>query len=172
MKHIKLFEEFSEEIYNDLLDLYNAKGLSGMPQDEIDYLKSGGETQIPRRFLGKKSQEEYNMISGVKKSELKPENWQEIFSLQQIINETTDPVYFIFNYDGEGFYLDLLCSLVFEKTPKTLELLKKLNARTNIELNRHDDRVEISGSNILYVIPKLYLDHLEGIEEEGDMGLY
>ena len=26
MKHIKLFEEFSEEIYNDLLDLYN-KGL-------------------------------------------------------------------------------------------------------------------------------------------------
>jgi hypothetical protein len=34
------------------LDLYNEVGLEGMTDDEIKYLKSGGESNVPDRFLG------------------------------------------------------------------------------------------------------------------------
>lgn len=47
MRHIKLFEEYSEEAYNRVLDLYNEKGEDHMTPEEIAYLKSGGNTDIP-----------------------------------------------------------------------------------------------------------------------------
>jgi hypothetical protein len=34
------------------LDLYNEVGIEGMTEDEIEYLKSGGQSNIPDRFLG------------------------------------------------------------------------------------------------------------------------
>ena len=43
-------EEFDSHIYDLILDKYNDVGLEGMAQDEIDYLKSGGETEIPVSF--------------------------------------------------------------------------------------------------------------------------
>jgi len=43
-------EEFDSHIYDLILDKYNEVGLEGMAQDEIDYLKSGGETDIPESF--------------------------------------------------------------------------------------------------------------------------
>ncbi len=43
-------EEFDSHIYDLILDKYNEVGLEGMAQDEIDYLKSGGETEIPESF--------------------------------------------------------------------------------------------------------------------------
>lgn len=43
-------EEFDSHIYDLILDKYNEVGLEGMAQDEIDYLKSGGETEIPTSF--------------------------------------------------------------------------------------------------------------------------
>ena len=33
------------------MDLYNEVGLEGMTDEEIDYLKSGGESNVPDRFL-------------------------------------------------------------------------------------------------------------------------
>jgi hypothetical protein len=51
MKYIKLFEEYSEEHYNRVLDLYNEKGLSGMTPDEIAYMKSGGTSEIPKSIM-------------------------------------------------------------------------------------------------------------------------
>ena len=47
MKHIKLFEQFSEREYDRILDIYNEKGLDGLTPDEIEYLKSGGQSKIP-----------------------------------------------------------------------------------------------------------------------------
>jgi hypothetical protein len=47
MKHIKLFEEYSEDAYNRILDLYREKGEDHMTPEEVAYLKSGGETDIP-----------------------------------------------------------------------------------------------------------------------------
>ena len=45
-------EQYDEEYYNIILDLYNEVGFEGMTEDEIEYLKSGGESSVPDRFLG------------------------------------------------------------------------------------------------------------------------
>lgn len=43
-------EEFDSHIYDLILDKYNEVGLEGMAEDEVNYLKSGGETEIPSLF--------------------------------------------------------------------------------------------------------------------------
>ena len=43
-------EEFDSHVYDLILDKYNEVGLEGMDEDEVDYLKSGGETDIPVSF--------------------------------------------------------------------------------------------------------------------------
>ena len=45
-------EQFNTDYYDSILDLYNEVGLEGMTDEEIDYLKSGGESNVPDRFLG------------------------------------------------------------------------------------------------------------------------
>ena len=45
-------EQFDTDYYDSILDLYNEVGLEGMTDEEIDYLKSGGESNVPDRFLG------------------------------------------------------------------------------------------------------------------------
>lgn len=45
-------EQFDMNYYDIILDLYNEVGLEGMTDEEIDYLKSGGESNVPERFLG------------------------------------------------------------------------------------------------------------------------
>ena len=47
-----LFEQFDTDYYDVILDLYNEVGLEGMTDEEIKYLKSGGESNVPERFLG------------------------------------------------------------------------------------------------------------------------
>ncbi len=44
-------EQFDTDYYDSILDLYNEVGLEGMTDEEIDYLKSGGESNVPDRFL-------------------------------------------------------------------------------------------------------------------------
>ena len=45
-------EQFDTDYYDIILDLYNEVGLEGMTDEEIEYLKSGGESNVPERFLG------------------------------------------------------------------------------------------------------------------------
>ena len=45
-------EQFDTDYYDIILDLYNEVGLEGMTDEEIKYLKSGGESNVPERFLG------------------------------------------------------------------------------------------------------------------------
>ena len=44
-------EQFDSDYYDIILDLYNDVGFDGMTKDEIEYLKSGGESNVPERFL-------------------------------------------------------------------------------------------------------------------------
>jgi hypothetical protein len=44
-------EDFDSHIYDLILDKYNEVGLGGMEEDEINYLKSGGETEIPTSLI-------------------------------------------------------------------------------------------------------------------------
>jgi hypothetical protein len=45
-------EQFDMDYYDIILDLYNEVGLEGMTDEEIKYLKSGGQSNVPERFLG------------------------------------------------------------------------------------------------------------------------
>ena len=45
-------EQFDMDYYDIILDLYNEVGFEGMTDEEIEYLKSGGESNVPERFLG------------------------------------------------------------------------------------------------------------------------
>jgi hypothetical protein len=49
LKRVSLLinERFDSHIYDLILDKYNDVGMEGMDEDEIAYLKSGGETEIP-----------------------------------------------------------------------------------------------------------------------------
>ena len=44
-------EQFDMDYYDIILDLYNEVGLEGMSDEEIEYLKSGGQSNVPERFL-------------------------------------------------------------------------------------------------------------------------
>jgi hypothetical protein len=49
LKRVSLLinEQFDSYIYDLILDKYNDVGMEGMDEDEVAYLKSGGETEIP-----------------------------------------------------------------------------------------------------------------------------
>jgi hypothetical protein len=58
LKRVSLLinEQFDSYIYDLILDKYNEVGLEGMDEDEIAYLKSGGETEIPASLKEPKAQ--------------------------------------------------------------------------------------------------------------------
>jgi hypothetical protein len=43
-------ENVDMRAYDKVLDLYNEVGIEGMTEDEVNYLKSGGESEVPERF--------------------------------------------------------------------------------------------------------------------------
>jgi len=43
-------ENVDMRAYDKVLDLYNEVGIDGMTEDEVNYLKSGGESEVPLRF--------------------------------------------------------------------------------------------------------------------------
>jgi hypothetical protein len=53
-------EEFDSHIYDLILDKYNEVGLEGMAEDEVAYLKSGGETDIPTSF--REPEQKYDLM--------------------------------------------------------------------------------------------------------------
>ena len=53
-------EEFDSHIYDLILDKYNEVGLEGMAEDEVNYLKSGGETDIPTSF--REPEQKYDLM--------------------------------------------------------------------------------------------------------------
>lgn len=49
-KIMGLNEALDMNIYDKILDMYNAYGFKGLSDEEVEYLKSGGETEIPSSF--------------------------------------------------------------------------------------------------------------------------
>lgn len=153
-----LVNEEYNEYYDKILDLFSEVGLDGLSKDEIDYLKSGGQTDLPIRFKSQQSQEKYDeFVKGNNSTELTTSDWQDIFDLQKIIDKSPTQVCVINNFDGVGFYLDLLCSLIFPVDDEIIENLKKLNHYSS-ELS------EIKKSQYYYAIPKNYMEHLNGVK--------
>ena len=98
-----------------------------------------------------------NFVKGGQTTELKSSEWEDIFDLQKIIDDSPNQVLVEYNFDGSGFYLDVLCSLVFSKDKEIIERLKNLN-------NYSSELSEIKNNKYYYVIPKHYLEHLNGIK--------
>ena len=145
--------------YDEILDLYSEVGMEGLSKDEIDYLKSGGQTELPNRFKSQQSQEKHDeFVKGNNSTELRTSDWQDIFDLQKIIDKSPTQVYVDNNFDGVGFYLDALCSLIFPMGDEIIENLKKLNNSTGLS--------EIKKNQYYYVIPKSYIEHLNGVNNK------
>jgi hypothetical protein len=146
------------EFYDRILDLYSEVGIEGLSKDEIDYLKSGGQTELPSRYKSEISQEKYNdFVKGSEMVELKTSDWQDIFELQKIIDDSSEQVYATNNFDDIGFFLWSLCSLVFPKNEEIIKRLKKLN-------NYNPELSVIKDDKYQYVILKSYLEHLSGLD--------
>lgn len=146
----------NDEYYDKILDFYNEVGIEGLSNDEVEYLKSGGQTELPNRFKSKISQEKYdNFVKGIEPTDLTASDWQDIIALQNIIDNVKKQVYVVNNYDNVGFYLNVLCSLVFPMDETIVEELKKLNNYSNMS--------KVVDNEYYYVIPKYYLEHLSGI---------
>jgi hypothetical protein len=157
-KHIDSFRTFilkenSTPEYDEILDLYSEVGLENMSEDEIDFLKSGGQTKLPRRISSRNSQKEYDDFVKNKNLDIKnltTEEWQDINDLKKIINDCQD-VKITYDYEGVGFYLDLMCNLNFIYTKDTFNSLKTLNNQFNLSQEN---------GKIIYSVPKSWLKHL------------
>ena len=146
------------QYYDEILDLYSEFGLEGLSKDDQEYLKSGGQTELPKRFKSEMSQEKYdNFVKGEQTTELKSSDWEDIFNLQKIIDDSPNQVLVENNFDGSGFYLDVLCSLIFPKENEIIKRLENLN-------NYSSEFGGIKGNYYYYAIPKYYLEHLNGIK--------
>lgn len=140
MKYIKLYEDY---YYDQILDLYNQVGIEGMTEDEIQYLKSGGLTDLPKRFGT-----EFDKMKFLNDDEL-----DTVIKIQKVIDGASNVKYVLTPY-GSGFYKNILCKLRFKFNDRTLESLRKINPA-----------ITINNDWIYFRIPLIYLDYLSNIEK-------
>lgn len=170
----RILREETNDYYDRILDLYNEVGYEGMTPDEIEYFKTGGKSKLPKKYASEISQQRYDdYVTGFgTNDEIISSEWEDIYDLQKIINAQPTKVRYINNYDGFGFFLDSLCSLVFEadwfldsqeKDSKLLPSLRSLNHQFNLEIRKKKGWKE--NHDVLFAIPKKYLPYLENIEK-------
>jgi hypothetical protein len=151
--------------YDAILDLYNEVGIQGMSNDEVDYLKSGGQTELPQRFKNQINQEKYDDFQtsgGISSEKIRSEDWGDIYVLNNIIEKNNGRVEVRDDYNGVGFFLGYFCNLVFEYDKGILNLLKKLNNQSLLDTSN----LRIENDKIVYTIPKSWLKYLD---TDGDL---
>jgi len=80
-----LTEQYDEDYYNQILDLYNESGFNGMSEDEIEYLKSGGKSEIPKRFNDTEEDKPKTKTNkGIKIIQTPPDDYTLIGSLKDL----------------------------------------------------------------------------------------
>jgi hypothetical protein len=89
LKRVSLLinEQFDSYIYDLILDKYNDVGMEGMDEDEIAYLKSGGETDIPASL--KEPEKKYDIDLG---NEYDDDNSEDVNRFIQTLDEILDMV--------------------------------------------------------------------------------
>lgn len=130
-------EQFDADYYDIILDLYNEVGLEGMTDEEIDYLKSGGESNIPERFLGGDlniDDEESEDISGLSR-------FKEIMDGYNHKIVDTAP-------DGK-------LRVVFRENPEIIEQLEGVVPESSIEVRQ---------GHIIILVPQNWTDDIFGEE--------
>jgi hypothetical protein len=158
-KYIDTFKNFilkenSTPEYDEILDLYNNLGLDGMSKDEIDFLKSGGQTKLPNRFKTRdlldkhkettKSHEDWQKsIAGVSSSKpIIPSKNKEsnliINRLKKILNEYPDWE-IDYPYEGIGWGLGTFFQILFKDEKLFDELVEAIyGSKENYENDKSE----------------------------------
>jgi hypothetical protein len=132
-------EQFDMDYYDIILDLYNEVGLEGMTDGEIEYLKSGGESNVPERFLGgdldiDSDDEEFEDMSGL-------DRFKEIMDG--------------FNHKVVDTAPDGKLRVVFREKPEILEQLQGVVPESSIEVRQ---------GHIIILVPQNWTDDIFGEE--------
>ena len=130
-------EQFDSNYYDIILDLYNEVGLEGMTDEEIKYLKSGGQSNIPERFL--------DMDLDIDDEE------SEDFSGVDRFKEVMDG----FNHKVVDTAPDGKLRVVFKDRPEIMERLEGVVPESSIEVRQ---------GYIIVVVPENWTDDIFGEE--------
>ena len=130
-------EQFDADYYDIILDLYNEVGLEGMTDEEIEYLKSGGESNVPERFL--------DMDLNIDFEE--PEDMGGLDRFKEIMDG--------FNHKVVDTAPDGKLRVVFKERPEILEQLEGLVPESSID---------IRNGYIIILIPENWTDGIFGEE--------
>ena len=132
-------EQFDTDYYDSILDLYNEVGLEGMTDEEIEYLKSGGESNVPERFLG-----------GDLDIDSDDEESEDMGGLDRF-KEIMDG----FNHKVVDTAPDGKLRVVFREKPEILEQLQGVVPESSIEVRQ---------GHIIILVPQNWTDDIFGEE--------
>jgi hypothetical protein len=132
-------EQFDMDYYDIILDLYNEVGLEGMSDEEIEYLKSGGQSNIPDRFLGGDVNIEDEEEEEFEKTGL--DTFKEIMDSNRHKVVDTAP-------DGK-------LRIVFKETPELIEDLSNVIPESLLEVKQ---------GYIIIIVPQNWTDDIFGEE--------
>jgi hypothetical protein len=132
-------EQFDMDYYDIILDLYNEVGLEGMTDEEIEYLKSGGESNVPERFLG-----------GDLDIDSDDEESEDMGGLDRF-KEIMDG----FNHKVVDTAPDGKLRVVFREKPEIMERLQGLVPESLIEVRQ---------GHIIVIVPQNWTDDILGEE--------
>ena len=132
-------EQFDMDYYDIILDLYNEVGLEGMTDEEIEYLKSGGESNVPERFL-----------DGDLNIDFDDEESEDMGGLDRF-KEIMDG----YNHKIVDTAPDGKLRVVFREKPEILEQLQGVVPESSIEVRQ---------GHIIIIIPENWTDDIFGEE--------
>jgi len=132
-------EQFDYDYYDMILDLYNEVGIEGMTDDEVEYLKSGGQSNIPDRFLGGNVDIEDEEEEDFEKTGL--DTFKEIMESNRHKVVDTAP-------DGK-------LRIVFKESPELIEDLSNVIPESLLEVKQ---------GYIIIIVPQNWTDDIFGEE--------
>jgi hypothetical protein len=130
-------EQFDSEYYDIILDLYNEVGLEGMTDEEIKYLKSGGQSNVPDRFLG----------GDIDIEDEESEDFGELDRFKEIMDG--------YNHKVVDTAPDGKLRVVFREKPEILERLDGVVPESSIEVRQ---------GHIIILVPQNWTDDIFGEE--------
>jgi hypothetical protein len=133
-------EQFDMDYYDIILDLYNEVGLEGMTDEEIEYLKSGGESNVPERFLG---------------GDLDIDSDDEEEEFEKVGLDRFKEVMDGFNHKVVDTAPDGKLRVVFKDKPEIMEQLEGIVPESSIELRQ---------GYIIILVPQNWTDDIFGEE--------
>jgi hypothetical protein len=130
-------EQFDADYYDIILDLYNEVGLEGMTDEEIEYLKSGGESNVPERFLG----------GDLDIDDEESEDFEGLDRFKEIMDG--------YNHKIVDTAPDGKLRVVFRENPEILERLDGVVPESSIEVRQ---------GHIIILVPENWTDDIFGEE--------